>query len=42
MEICPTARDFGIRQTQFFAGILGGFQEKLGQYKDKRFAVWAF
>lgn len=33
MELCPTARDFAIRQTQFFPEILGGFPEKLGQYE---------
>jgi hypothetical protein len=31
-----------IRQTQFSAGILGGFQEKLGQHEGKSYAAWAF
>jgi hypothetical protein len=42
MEICPTVKDFDIRQAQFFAGTLGEFQGKLGQYEGKSFAVWAF
>ena len=36
MEICPTVRNFFARQTRFFAGILGGFQEKSGQYGEKK------
>ncbi len=39
MEICTMARNFFARQTQFFAGILDVFQEKLGKCGGKRTVV---
>jgi hypothetical protein len=40
IEICPTARDFFARRSQFDAGILGAFQGKLVKHGGKRAAIW--
>src|SRR5699024_10060828 len=41
LAMCPAVRDFGPLASNFFAGILADFKEKLRRPGDKRPAGWA-